>query len=120
MKRASKLIIVLLTFLLLGGCAGKQLAVETPTDIYFKALGIWYDAGKQFKFYYEHTDDQALKEKWDTEFRPILIKSKEILNLWKFHVDTDKSTNLDKEAWKNISDELLYYIATQMKAKEAT
>lgn len=118
MKLSNKWLSVLLIIVLVAGCAGMQ--VKSQEGAYYKALGIWYDAAMKFKFYYEKTDDIVLKEKWDAEFRPLLIKSKEVLNLWNFHLQNGDPTADDMEAWKLMSDELLFYIATQMKAKEAS
>ena len=59
-----------------------------------------------------------LKEKWDAEFRPKLIKAKDILNLWYVHLYDNENVTNDMESWKEIKNDLLFYIATQMKGKE--
>jgi len=113
--RQRRLVAVVVALVFLVGCAGLQ--VLSKEEVYFKALGVWYDAGMQFKFYYEKAD-QETRAKWDEEFRPVLVKSKEVLNLWNFHLQTDQEVGAEIESWKRLKNELIYYIATQMK-KEA-
>jgi len=117
MRQTNKLIAVIVALAFVVGCAGMQLG-QSQDEIYYKALGVWYDAGVQFKFYYEKADE-ATKEKWDDEFRPLLIKSKEILNVWNFHLQNDDPTADDIQRWKQMKNELLFYIATQMKKENS-
>jgi len=99
-------------------CVGLQIK-ESPAETYYKALGVWYDAGSQFRFYYEKCEDEVLRAKWDREFRPLLIKAKEVLNIWNFHLQNDEVAVEDIQSWKQMKNELLFYIATQMKKEES-
>ena len=110
--RKFRICAVLCAMFLVVSCAALQTS-ESPIEMYAKALGSWTDAVTQFKFYYERADDET-KAKWDKEFRPTLIKAKELLNLWKMHLDTDGDTAGDYEAWKSMKNEIIYYLATQM------
>ena len=110
--RNFKLVAIFLSVLFVISCAGLQRA-ETPIEKYAQALGIWVDSTTQFKFYYEKVDE-ATKAKWDKEYRPTLIKAKEILDLWKVHVFAGETTTDEMAQWKILKNELLYYIATQM------
>ena len=114
MRHLKLTVVIVLVFII--GCAGLQ--IESQEEAYYKALGTWYDAGIQFKFYYERADE-ATKEKWDNEFRPILIKAKEVLNLWSFRMQNNQSTGNEVQQWKELSNELIYYIAVQMKKEGA-
>ncbi len=111
MNRNFRLVAICLAVFMVG-CAGSPLS-KTQIGIYGEALGAWTDAVTQFKFYYEKADVET-KAKWDKEFRPTLIKSKELLNLWKMHLDTGAMTSGDIEKWKVLKNEIIYYIATQM------
>jgi len=112
--RRNKLVCVIFILIFIVGCAGLQTSSQ---EKYYTALGIWYDCGMQFKRYYTIAD-QDLKDKWNAEFRPLLIKAKDILNVWYVHLYDNESTAGDMENWKQIKNDLLFYIATQMKGKE--
>jgi len=117
MRRKNRLIATVVILAFITGCMGLQLK-ESPAEIYYKALGVWFDAGSQFRFYYEKSEDEVLKAKWDEEFRPLLVKAKEVLNLWNFHLQNDSPTANDMVEWKSYKNELIYYIATQMKKEK--
>lgn len=112
MRQRTRVIAAVLALFFVVGCAGMQLG-ESQSEIYFKALGVWYDTGMQYKTYYSRVDEET-KIKWDNEFRPKLIMAKEVLNLWKFHMQNNDSTVDDMQKWKDIKNELLLYIATHM------
>lgn len=115
MKRTCNVLMCLIFILGVFGCAGLQ--VQNQNDAYYKALGIWYDAGSQFKFYYENVDP-ATREKWDEEFRPLLIKAKDVLDFWNMHLQNGESTGSDVESWKQMKNEILFYLATQIQKRE--
>ena len=102
---------VILALFLVVGCAGMQ---TTDEGSYLKALGVWYDAGMQFKLYYE-VADPATQARWDYEFRPLLIKAKEVLDVWYIHMDDGQGTSGDMAKWKDLKNDILFYMATQMK-----
>ena len=113
MKRNLKLFVTIcLACFMVSSCAMLQVS-QTQEDIYWEALGCWTDAVTQFKFYYEKADAET-KAKWDAEFKPTLIKAKELLNVWKMHLDTGAATSGDMEQWKSFKNEIIYYIATMM------
>jgi len=103
---------LILSVFLIASCAGLQRA-ETPIQSYAKALGIWVDSATQFKLYYEITDE-ATQAKWDEEFKPVLVRSKEILDIWKMRLDIGQTTADQMEQWKLLKNELLVYLATNM------
>ena len=115
MKRNRIVCAVLVVFFLMS-CAGLRLS---NNEQYYKALGVWYDCGMQFKRYYQIADP-AMQEKWDAEFRPLLIRAKDALNIWYVHLYDGEPTNDDMMAWKDAKNDLLFYIATQMKGKETS
>ena len=112
MKRNLRLLATICLAFFMVSCAMLQVS-ETQIETYFKALGCWTDATAQFKFYYEKADVET-KAKWDEEFRPTLIKAKEVLDIWKMHIDTGGPTGGDVEQWKSFKNEIIYYIATMM------
>ena len=114
MRSQSRIISIVLVLFFIVGCAGVRMSNQ---ERYHNALGIWYDTGMQFKRYYSIADP-ALQEKWDAEFRPMLIKAKDILNVWYVHLYDSQDVTGDMEDWKQIKNDLLFYIATQMKGKE--
>ena len=114
MKR--KHLVLFLVLFLLVGCAGLQIT-QTQEEIYYKALGTWYDATMQYKFYYEKADE-ATKAKWDVEFRPVLVAAKDVLNVWSFHLQNGDPTGEDIHHWKALKNEIIFYLATQMKKEE--
>jgi len=114
MRSRSRIISIVLVLFFIVGCAGVRMSNQ---EQYHNALGIWYDTGMQFKRYYSIADP-ALQEKWDGEFRPMLIKAKNILNIWYVHLYDSQDVTGDIEDWKQIKNDLLFYIATQMKGKE--
>jgi len=114
MRQKNKLISIVLVLFFIIGCAGVRMSNH---ELYYNALGIWYDSGMQFKRYYQIADPE-LQGKWDAEFRPILIKAKDILNIWYVHLYDGDPVTGDMESWKEIKNDLLFYIATQMKGKE--
>ena len=112
MRRIRSLALVL-SLIFIASCGMLQVS-DTPIENYGEALGAWTDIGTQFKFYYERADTET-KARWDKEFRPMLIKAKDVLNLWKMHLDVGGSTSGDLTQWKPLKNELIYYLATQMK-----
>ena len=104
----------LIILFLFAGCAGLRLS---NNEQYYKALGIWYDCGMQFKRYYGIATPE-MQEQWDEEFRPLLITAKDALNIWYVHLYDGEPVNDDIMAWKEAKDDLLFYIATQMKGRE--
>ena len=112
MKRNLKLFVAICLAFFMVSCSMLQVA-DTPIAAYSEALGCWTDSVTQFKFYYEKADDET-KARWDKEFRPILTKAKDVLNLWKTHLDAGGSTINDMEQWKPLKNEIIYYIAKQM------
>lgn len=110
MKRNLRLFATICLACFMVSCAGLQVS-ESPIQTYGKALGSWTDAVTQFKFYYEKADDET-KAKWDKEFRPTLIKAKELLNLWKFHLIVGETTSGEIEQWRSLKNEMIYYLAT--------
>ena len=112
MNRNLKLFATICLACFMVSCAMLQVS-ETQIETYAKALGAWTDAVTQFKFYYEKADVET-KAKWDAEFRPTLIKAKELLNMWKMHLDTGNLTSGDVEQWKSMKNEIIYYLATMM------
>ena len=115
MNQRNKLIAIIIALAFMVGCAGLQMSNQ---EKYYNALGVWYDMGMQFKRYYAIADP-ALQEQWDAEFRPLLIKAKDVLNIWYVHLYDNEPTADDMENWKQIKNDLLFYIATQMQGKEA-
>jgi len=112
--RRYKLAGMVLALLFMVGCAGLRV---TDQEVYHNALGVWYDCGMQYKRYYKIADPE-LQIKWDAEFRPLLLKAKDILNIWYVHLYDNEPTAGDLEQWKEIKNDLLFYIATQMRGKE--
>ena len=111
MKRNFRLIAVTLSILFITSCAAFQ--VQSPIEAYAKALGVWADSATQFKLYYERAD-LTTQAKWDEEFRPTLIKAKDVLNIWKRHLDMGETTAEQMEQWKLLKNELIFYLATNM------
>ena len=115
MRQRNKLIAIIIALIFMVGCAGVQMSSQ---EKYYNALGVWYDCGMQFKRYYQ-VADPVLKQKWDEEFRPLLLKAKDVLNIWYVHLYDNESVTNDMEAWKDMKNDLLFYIATQMQGKGA-
>ena len=114
MNRKNKLtILIIMVFALVIGCAGMQ---QTKEGAYYEALGVWYDTGMQFKRYYQ-VAEPATQAKWDAEFRPLLIKAKEVLDVWYIHIDDGQSGTGDMAQWKDLKNDILFYMATHMKDK---
>ena len=116
MRKFKILGLILALFFVVGcfqGCAGTQ---QTKDGSYYEALGIWYDTGMQFKRYYE-ASDPATQAKWDAEFRPLLIKAKEVLDMWYIHIDDGQSGTGDLAQWKDLKNDILFYMAQNMKEK---
>ena len=103
---------IILVLLFVVGCAGNQVKGSD----YYQALGVWYDTGMQFKRYYQAADveTQAI---WDAELRPLLIKAKEVLDIWYIHMDDGQATDGDMMAWKDLKNDILFYMATNMQGK---
>jgi len=112
MRKFKILGIILALFLVVGmvGCAGTQVKGSD----YYQALGIWYDTGMQFKRYYQAADADT-QVKWDAELRPLLIKAKEILDIWYVHMDDGQPTDSDMAQWQDLKNDILFYIAQNMK-----
>ena len=111
--RKLRILGVILALFLVVGCASMQ---TTQEEGYYKALGVWYDTGLQFKRYYLAADE-ATQIKWDAEFRPMLIQAKEVLNVWYIHMDDGQPTDGDYEAWRELKNDLLFYMATNIQGK---
>ena len=92
-----KWVSVILALFLVVGCAGLQ--SNTQEGAYYKALGVWYDTGMQFKRYYLAADPEK-QAVWDVEFRPMLIKSLVILDIWYVHMVDGLATNEVIEMWQ--------------------
>ena len=108
-----KFIGVILALFLIVSCAGVQHSKE---GAYFEALGIWYDTGMQFKRYYE-ASDLITQANMDAEIRPLLVKAKEILDIWFIHMDDGADTSGDAATWKDLKNDILFYMAKNMKDK---
>ena len=112
MNRKSKILIAFLALVFVAACAGMQ----TQESMYYEALGIWYDAGLQFKRYYEAADPDT-QARWDAELRPLLIEAKEVLDIWYVHLSDGEPTDGDMRDWKNLKNDILFYMANKMKEK---
>jgi hypothetical protein len=106
-------ILALLFIVSIVSCAGMK---TTEEGAYYKALGVWYDTTLQFKRYYLAADEDT-QAKWDDEFVPLLLKAKDVLNIWYVHMDDGQSTARDYEEWLGLKNELLFYMATNIQGK---
>ena len=108
--RKLRILGVILALFLVVGCAHTQ----TQQGAYYEALGVWYDTGLQFKRYYQAADPET-QAKWDVELRPLLIKAKEVLDIWYIHMDDGQATDGDMMAWKDLKNDILFYMAKNIK-----
>ena len=110
--RKFKFIGIILALFLVAGCAHTQ----TQQGAYYEALGVWYDTGMQFKRYYQAADP-ATQAMWDADFRPLLIKAKEVLDIWYIHMDDGQPTDGDVHAWQALKNDILFYMAANIQGK---
>ena len=112
--RKYRILGVILSLFLIAGCMQGCAGTQTKGADYYQALGVWYDTGMQFRRYYEAADE-ATKARWDVELRPLLIKAKEVLDIWYIHLDDGQPTDGDIAQWKDLKNDILFYIANNMK-----
>ena len=96
--------VIMLAF---SGCFGGSFVLDTPDRVFLAAEMEFTEMLSRYKYYYELEKDLAEKEKMAEIMSPIFIKGNNVLDTWKFLLNSELPTDVPYNDWLNWKSEAL-------------